>query len=125
MIKFSRKQRLELLLVVLILLGICSFFNFVYRPYIYGHNMYDYHVADSFSNFFAVPSGQCLLLALYGKCDLKISWQLVYICIAFVFYEFTFGFVRDVYDVISTLISGVCTYLIEFLIFDKKYRACF
>ena len=48
-----------------------------------------------------------------------------YICIAFVFYEFTFGFVCDVYDVISTLISGVCTYLIEFLIFDKKYRACF
>lgn len=124
MIEFNRKQRLEFLLMVLLLLGICSFFNFVYRPYIYGHNIYDYHVADSYSNFFAVPSTQCLMLALIGKSNLKISWQLVCICFAFIIFEFTFGLVCDVYDMISTLISGICTYSIEFLLFCRKYRSC-
>lgn len=44
------------LLICFVSSGVSLLMNFFYRPYIYVNHLFDYHIADSYSNFFAIPA---------------------------------------------------------------------
>lgn len=93
-----------------------------YRPYIYGNNIYDFHIADTIGNLVAVPSAVCFGLVVYPQQKL---YQIVIAAVfSFILYEMlgliSFQGVFDVYDIIATIISGLITFVILYFISRKK-----
>lgn len=86
-----------------------------YRPYIYNNQFFDYHIADTIGNIFAVPAALFFLNGINRKAT-KISHTLPLVVCAFIIYEFL-GLLKihgtfDIFDIFATMISGVITYLI-------------
>ncbi len=104
-------------------LGVVSLvISYTYRPYIYSHHIYDFHLADSFSDLFAVPASLFLGIALdkdFGKYN--IGFHIMIICIFLILYEFLISATTDVYDMIAVIVSGIFTWLILRLAM-KKYK---
>ena len=104
-------------------LGVVSLvISYTYRPYIYSHHIYDLHLADSFSDLFAVPATLFWGIATnkdFGKYT--IGFHIMIICIFLILYEFLISAVTDVYDMIAVIVSGVFTWLILRLAM-KKYK---
>ena len=104
-------------------LGVVSLvISYTYRPYIYSHHIYDFHLADSFSDLFAVPASLFLGIALdkdFGKYT--IGFHIMIICIFLILYEFLISAITDVYDMIAVIVSGIFTWLILRLAM-KKYK---
>ncbi len=96
--------------------------SYTYRPYIYSHHIYDLHLADSFSDLFAVPAMAFFQIATnkdFGKYT--IGFHIMIICIFLILYEFLISAITDVYDMIAVIVSGVFTWLILRLAM-KKYK---
>jgi hypothetical protein len=96
--------------------------SYTYRPYIYSHHIYDLHLADSFSDLFAVPATLFWGIATnkdFGKYT--IGFHIMIICIFLILYEFLISAITDVYDMIAVIVSGVFTWLILRLAM-KKYK---
>ena len=104
-------------------LGVVSLvISYTYRPYIYSHHIYDLHLADSFSDLFAVPATLFWGIATnkdFGKYT--IGFHIMIICIFLILYEFLISAITDVYDMIAVIVSGVFTWLILRLAM-KKYK---
>ena len=104
-------------------LGVVSLvISYTYRPYIYSHHIYDLHLADSFSDLFAVPASLFWGIATnkdFGKYT--IGFHIMIICIFLILYEFLISAITDVYDMIAVIVSGVFTWLILRLAM-KKYK---
>ena len=104
-------------------LGVVSLvISYTYRPYIYSHHIYDFHLADSFSDLFAVPATLFWGIATnkdFGKYT--IGFHIMIICIFLILYEFLISATTDVYDMIAVIVSGVFTWLILRLAM-KKYK---
>ena len=102
-------------------LGVVSLvISYTYRPYIYSHHIYDFHLADSFSDLFAVPASLFLGIALdkdFGKYT--IGFYVILVCIGLILYEFLISATTDVYDMIAVIVSGVFTWLILRLAMEK------
>ncbi len=96
--------------------------SYTYRPYIYSHHICDLHLADSFSDLFAVPAMVFFQIAInkdFGKYT--IGFHIMIICIFLILYEFLISATTDVYDMIAVIVSGVFTWLILRLAM-KKYK---
>lgn len=94
--------------------------SYTYRPYIYSHHIYDLHLADSFSDLFAVPAMAFFQIAInkdFGKYT--IGFHIMIICIFLILYEFLISAITDVYDMIAVIVSGVFTWLILRLAMKK------
>lgn len=97
-------------MIAFIIISIGLILRWTYRPYIYGNNIFDFHIADTLGNIVAVPSGVHFTLFLFGD---KFTYkELVFKAVnAFILYEgLAFWGTFDIYDIIATIISGLVTY---------------
>ena len=116
------KARVYSFLLSLFLGAVALVISYTYRPYIYSHHINDFHLADSFSDLFAVPAMTFLLIAIdkdFGKYT--IGFNVIMVCIFLILYEFLLSAITDGYDMIAVIVSGVFTWLILRLAM-KKYK---
>ena len=107
------KARVYSFLLSLFLGAVALVISYTYRPYIYSHHINDFHLADSFSDLFAVPAMTFLLIAIdkdFGKYT--IGFNVIMVCIFLILYEFLISATTDVYDMIAVIVSGVFTWLV-------------
>lgn len=84
--------------------------TFTYRPYIYSHQINDFHFADTLSNIFAVPVAYLLFFVMFKKIrytDLYIL-SLVFVC--WTIYELLLSNTFDSYDILATFITCLIMY---------------
>ena len=116
------KARVYSLLLSLLLAAVAMVISYTYRPYIYSHHINDFHLADSFSDLFAVPAMLFFGFAIdkdFGKYT--IGFNVIRICIFLILYELLLSAVTDSYDMIAIIVSGVFTWLVlRFAM--KKYK---
>ena len=121
-IKLSKKQRIGFLLLSVLFVLSAALMNLLYRPYIYENNIFDFHIADSNSNLFAVPAAICFWLSIEKSTVSRLMYSPLYVSAGFVLYEFI-GLTYDVYDILATIISGcICFIVICFIIKEKINR---
>ena len=102
-----------LLIAVSLCIGIVALIiNSTYRPYIYSNHINDWHLADSFPNFLAVPACQFMMLGLSKNNKLQLHAQFIVICSGLIFYEFL-SLTFDYFDMAATIISGFIFFTIE------------
>lgn len=87
-----------------------------YRPYIYIHSIYDFHLADTLGSLFAVPAALFILCGI-RKENIKILEMIPAIVLALAIAESSdkfsvFNSTYDVYDIIAIMISGLITYVV-------------
>jgi hypothetical protein len=111
--KFMSYQRKVAILISISLLILCFLLNFVYRPYIYRNQIFDFYFADTFASLLSIP---CASLFFWGICKKnhfrKILWSSL---IGFLLYEFFLGHTFDWYDVIALVTSTFITHLFYLL----------
>ena len=117
-IRLSKRERLACLFISIFLAVLAGVMSQTYRPYIYSHQLYDFHLADSLTNLFAVPAGVCLCIALAKELEYKAVGYVFAVCLGLVFYELI-GLTFDYWDIVATLLSGGLT-LIPLHIYIKS-----
>lgn len=108
-IRLSRKEKSICLFLSVLLVVIAGIMSHTYRPYIYNHQLNDFHFADSLTNLLAVPAYLCLYMALAKDLKYKIVWYVFATCLGFIIYEFI-GFTFDYWDIVATIFSGLLTW---------------
>ncbi len=88
--------------------------SYTYRPYIYENHIYDFHIADTIGSIVCVPAATLFFYGFnrsYSFAKLILAFTLTYIL-----YEllglFSIHGTFDYYDIIATIMSGMCTYFI-------------
>jgi hypothetical protein len=111
---FTKKKLAIFISIFLVLLS--GLLSKEYRLYIYEKNIYDYHFADTLTDWFAVPAASLFFWGIQRKYSFP---KLIAVSVvSFVIFEFFFSITFDYYDVIAVLLSGGVTYLI-YLILKK------
>ena len=96
--------------------------NLLYRPYIYENNIFDFHIADSNSNFFSVPAVICFWLSIEKSTTVsRLMYSPLYVSVGFVLYEFI-GLTYDIYDILATIISGCICFIVICFIIKRENR---
>ena len=105
----------------LIVACICVVLSKTYRPYIYENHINDFHIADTISNWLAVPAATLFLWGIF-KGRTKFKKGILYSVITFIIYEFILSATFDFWDIIATVLSGGITYLIYiFLLYSYSF----
>lgn len=117
--KFSRARGINLA-VGFIALVIYEFFaRPIYRPYIYSHQINDFHIADTLGNSLGTIATIFIFLGLIGKTRSQHYFLIKTITISLVVYEVAhlmLGKPMDYWDVLATLVTGwFCFLLYRFL----------
>ena len=86
--------------------------NFFYRPYIYGNHLFDYHIADSYSNFFAVPACLGLVYTFRPVFFSRVLKDIIAVVLFLIIYEFFNYPHQDMFDMLASILGGVCTLLL-------------
>ena len=111
------------LLIAVAVYAITELGRSFYRPYIYANNINDYHIADTIGNSFGTMTAIFMVITLSGKGTNK-DWNIFLIIIpGLLVYELlniTGKTAIDINDMIATIIFGVISAIIYFLIL-KKY----
>jgi len=96
-----------------------------YRPYIYANNINDYHIADTIGNSFGTMTAIFMIITLSGKGKNK-DWNIFLIIIpgllVYELFSLTGKTAIDTNDMIATIIFGVISAIIYFLILKKYGR---
>lgn len=108
---FSRSTRIKMLCASVLIAFMYFVIGKTYRPYIYSHNIFDYHIADSFSDFLAVPSTFLFCCAIISKVEIRIESAVTSVVTGLILYEII-GNTFDYYDMMAAVISGFPTLLI-------------
>lgn len=94
--------------------------RFVYRPYIYKNNIFDFGLADSIGNLGGIAVQIFFGLAVLNPDKKKGIRLIIFFSFGYILYEAAQLFlpkgVFDWYDIIGTLIGGVFSFLIYYLI---------
>ncbi|MBN2012182.1 hypothetical protein JW960_22830 [candidate division KSB1 bacterium] len=110
------------LIIALAAFAITELGRSFYRPYIYQHKIEDCFIADTIGNSFGTVTAIFMILTLSGKGTNK-DWHIVFIIIAgLIAYEFlnlTGKTSIDVNDMIATVIFGMISALIYFVLLRK------
>ncbi len=95
--------------------------NFIYRPYVYSHQLVDYYIADTINNFFAVLIAYIILPVLikhkFSEFSLVLQITIGFICYEIIQYLIGFG-TFDIKDIFSSCLAGLLLSL--FIIVRKK-----
>ena len=106
----SKKRRQ----VYLFLCALCAvmgwFLSFTYRPYIYAHDINDWHLADTIGNIVAVPAAAFLFYAVQKTIRHAKLAILVMDFLVWCLYEAVFSVTFDWWDILATLIMCFVTY---------------
>lgn len=121
--KFTRYKLVNLAIGVSALLFYELLGRPVYRPYIYSHKIYDYHLADTLGNSLGTIAAIFIFLAIFtssksiGKPFIKL------ISLTLVIYETgqpLLGKTTDVWDIFATILAGILSYYIYNFTFKEK-----
>ncbi len=118
-----RYLKIHIIAMVLgfIIVLISFLLSITYRPYIYQNHIYDFHIADTYSNWLAVPASTLFFWG-YGKGKYKINKIILGSVIGFIIYEFILSGTLDILDIIATLLSGSIIFIIYKLYTKHKTR---
>ena len=87
----------------------------VYRPFIYGRGVYDFHIADTMGNSLGTVATVFVMLAIFGR-DHKAEDQIILcVTVGTVLYELAsplLGKPIDPLDVAATVIAGGLSWLL-------------
>jgi hypothetical protein len=116
--KSSRKRKIALLISIS-LFAIGIILSNTYRVYIYGNNIFDYHIADTIGSWLCIPAASLFLWGIQPKYS--FAKFIAVSLIAFTIYEFFISSTFDYYDLIAQFLSGGLTYL-TYLVSKKLMR---
>jgi hypothetical protein len=111
--KFTRQRIIHLSIG----LGALLLYEFVgrpiYRPYIYTHNIFDFHIADTLGNSLGTLTTIFVILGLLGRERDHYKFLIVTTTLAVTCFELAhplLGKPIDLWDIAATMISGVFSY---------------
>jgi hypothetical protein len=86
-----------------------------YRPYIYQHQINDFHIADTIGNTFGTIATIFILISLLGRTRAQHIFLIKTITISITLYEVAhplLGKSIDPWDILATVVSGGFCYLL-------------
>jgi uncharacterized membrane protein len=96
----------------------------IYRPYIYSHNLFDFHIADTLGNSLGTIAGIFIIITFLGRNKSQYLFLIKSTVISFIFYEIfnpLLGKPIDPWDIVATILSGgFCFFIFQLLYRDKK-----
>lgn len=108
----SRKIRIYLLLWSCFFVLLSMVMQKFYRPFIYANNIFDFHIADSYSNLCCVPASVCLFFAIDGKVEYRMLFYGIISFVSWILYEIFFSLTFDYNDIIASFISAIITFFL-------------
>lgn len=120
-------MRKKSIIIAVIIFIIHQILDFGYRPYAYENNLFDFYLADSFTNFTAVIGLSALMVWKDSKklYEDKITEQFIYIIptLGMVAYEaiqlLMPNMVFSFSDIVYSLLGGFVAYIIKRFYYDK------
>jgi len=115
--------------IINLTIGICALliYEFVgrpyYRPYIYSHKIYDFHIADTLGNSLGTIATIFILVSLLTRGATNGIFLIKIITFSVALYEIghpLLGKPIDIWDIIATILAGVLSFLIFHSLFGKK-----
>lgn len=82
----------------------------IYRPYIYSHNIYDFHIADTIGNSIGTMATVFLFIGLVGYSKIQSIFLINTITISITIYELAhpaLGKKIDPWDIAATILTGI------------------
>lgn len=105
------------------------FYEFVgrpyYRPYIYSHNIFDFHIADTLGNSFGTIGAIFVTISILTSNNSFGYFFIKLITFAIIIYEIAqplLGKPIDPWDILATILSGGISYLIFRWLYGKEDR---
>ena len=95
----------------------------IYRPYIYFHDINDFHLADTLGNTFGTLATIFILIAILSNETTKGNYLIKLGTLSVVVYELAqplLGKPIDIWDIIATVITGLVSYLFYNAIFKNR-----
>ena len=113
----------KLFLYGILIAAVGLILSHTYRPYIYSHNLFDFHLADVIGSIVCVPSS---VLFFYGMDPrYSVKKYTVYATIVYISYEllglFNIHGTFDIYDIIAIISSAFCFYRIYIRLSKKTH----
>jgi hypothetical protein len=105
------KKHIIAIVLGLIIAVICAVLLKTYRPYIYTNHINDFHLADTMTNWLALPSGTLFFWGLHKGRD-TFKKGILYAIVSLIVYEFILSRTFDWYDIIASILSGCVTFII-------------
>jgi hypothetical protein len=115
--------------IINLTIGICALliYEFVgrpyYRPYIYSHRIYDFHIADTLGNSLGTIATIFILVSLLTSGATNGIFLIKIITFSVVLYEIgqpLLGKPIDIWDIVATIFAGGLSFLIIYSLFGKK-----
>jgi hypothetical protein len=94
----------------------------IYRPYIYSHQINDFHIADTLGNSLGTMATIFIFLGLIGKTRAQHQFLIITITISLVIYEVAhplLGKPMDIWDILATVVTGGFCWLLYRLVHGR------
>ncbi len=95
----------------------------LYRPYIYQNQINDFHIADTLGNTLGTMTTIFFLIAILSKDTIKGNYLIKISTLSIVVFELLHPFlgkVIDILDIMATIITGLCSYVIYNRLFENR-----
>lgn len=109
----KKKAILSAFLLFFICIIMCKF----YRGYIYKNHINDFHLADTLTSWFSVPSSSLFFWGITKRY--KYNQCLIGVVLGFTLHELLFSLTFDFYDLAALWISSGIAFLIK-----NQIRVC-
>ena len=115
--------------IINLAIGICALliYEFVgrpyYRPYIYSHKIYDFHIADTLGNSLGTIATIFILVSILSSGVANGNFLIKIITLSVVLYEIVqplLGKVIDIWDIVATFLAGILSSLLFNYLFCTK-----
>jgi hypothetical protein len=117
--KVDTRRGLYLVMAIMAFL-ITEFGRFVYRPYIYENDIYDYGLADGIGNLGGIVVQVFAMLTVFNSYGVKAFRLIVFLVMGYILYEFLQPVmpkgVFDPIDVYATFMGGFVAFLLVLII---------
>jgi hypothetical protein len=124
--KFTRARGINLAVGFIALLIYEFFARPIYRPYIYSHQINDFHIADTLGNSLGTIATIFIFLGLIGNTRAQHDFLIKTITISLVLYEVAhpvLGKPMDPWDVLATIITGVFCWVLYRVLHRANVKA--
>lgn len=94
-----------------------------YRPHIYSHKIFDFHIADTLGNSFGTIAAIFIFVSLLTSGTPNGNFLIKITTISVVLYEIgqpLFGKPIDIWDIVATIVAGGLSFFIFHCLFAKK-----
>jgi hypothetical protein len=122
--RFSKDKAIFLIIGLSTLLFLEFIARRIYRPFIYSHSIFDFHIADTLGNSLGTIAGIFIIITFLGRDRSQYLFLIKTITISFIFYEIIsplFGKPIDPWDIAATILTGgFCYWIFQLLYRDKK-----